>query len=114
MSAHRSSRPQEIPVKQGDIYLIPSTGARILVVSPMVFNQATGVPIAVPITQIINPRTAGFAVKLLGTATEGAARCEMVSALHFDISKCKKLETAPEQILTEVLHRIAAIFEDSQ
>ncbi len=109
-------------MKRGDIYLVsldPSSGNEqqgmrpVLVVSPLAFNQLTKTPIVLPITSGGNfARTAGFAVSLMGAGTEtvGIIRCDQPRALDLASRNARKLESAPSEILHEVLAKLAPLF----
>jgi len=110
-------------MERGDIYLVsldPTSGHEqqgtrpVLIVSPTVFNRLTRTPVVLPITSGGNfARTAGFAVSLMdvGTQTTGVVRCDQPRAL--DIGSChgRKLESVPQEIMDEVLAKVATLFE---
>jgi mRNA-degrading endonuclease toxin of MazEF toxin-antitoxin module len=110
-------------MKRGEIWLVgldpgqghEQTGRRpVLIVSPGAFNRVTKVPIVLPITNGGNfARTAGFAVTLAGagTKTTGVIRCDQPRALDLAARSGKKLESAPDAIVDEVLARLAPIFD---
>jgi mRNA interferase ChpB len=110
-------------MERGDIYLVsldPTAGHEqqgyrpVLVISPAKFNRLTGVPVVLPITTGGGfARTAGFAVSLMGvgTKTTGVIRCDQPRALDVRARKAKKLETAPDYIVDEVLSKVSALFE---
>jgi mRNA interferase ChpB len=109
-------------VKRGDIYLVsldPTAGHEqqgtrpVLVVSPDRFNALTRVPIVVPITSGGSfARTAGYAVSLAGTGTRtsGVIRCDQPSPLDLAARNGRKLESVPQNILDDVLARLATLF----
>jgi len=109
-------------VKRGDIYLVSldpilgheQQGARpVLVVSPDRFNTLTRVPIVVPITSGGSfARTAGFAVTLTGagTRTIGVVRCDQPRPLDLAARNSRKLESVPQNVLDDVLARLATLF----
>lgn len=110
-------------MRRGEIWLVgldPAEGHEqkgrrpILIVSPEAFNQATKVPIVLPITSGGKfARMAGFAVPLTGagTKTTGVVRCDQPRALDLGARSGRKLETVPDAIMDEVLARLAPIFE---
>jgi len=57
-------------------------------------------------------RTAGFAVSLAdaGTVTTGIVRCDQPRALDLVARHGRRLESIPEEIIQEVLARVAPIF----
>lgn len=118
-----TDRPRVDLMERGDVYLVsldPTAGHEqqgkrpVLVVSPGKFNRLTGVPIVLPITTGGSfARTAGFAVSLMGAGTQitGVVRCDQPRALDLRARGGKKLETAPEYIVDEVLSKVAPLFE---
>ena len=110
-------------MKRGEIWLValdPTQGHEqrgrrpVLIVSPEVFNRVTKVPIVLPITSGGKfARMAGFAVLLTGagTKTTGIVRCDQPRALDLGARGGKKLENVPDEIMHEVLARLAPIFE---
>ena len=110
-------------MKRGEIWLVsldPTSGHEqrgrrpVLIVSPDPFNRVTKVPVVLPITSGGNfARTAGFAVSLAGagTKTTGIIRCDQPRALDLTARTGKKLERISDAIMSEVLARLAPIFE---
>jgi mRNA-degrading endonuclease toxin of MazEF toxin-antitoxin module len=109
-------------MKRGEIWLVnldPTSGHEqrgrrpVLIVSPEPFNRITKVPVVLPITSGGNfARTAGFAVPLTaGTKTIGIVRCDRPRALDLAARGGKKLESASDEIMDEVLARLSPIFE---
>jgi mRNA-degrading endonuclease toxin of MazEF toxin-antitoxin module len=110
-------------MKRGEIWLVgldpteghEQTGRRpVLIVSPEAFNRVTKVPVIVPITSGRNfARAAGFAVSLTGSGirTTGVVRCDQPRALDLGARGGKRLESVPDQIMDEVLARLAPIFD---
>jgi mRNA-degrading endonuclease toxin of MazEF toxin-antitoxin module len=110
-------------MKRGEIWLVgldPTQGHEqkgrrpVLIVSPEAFNRLTKVPVVLPITSGGDfARTAGFAVTLegAGTKTTGIVRCDQPRALDLSARSGKKLESAPDAIMDEVLAKLATIFE---
>jgi mRNA interferase ChpB len=110
-------------MERGDIYLVsldPTSGHEqqgmrpVLIVSPTAFNRLTRTPVVLPITIGGNfARTAGFAVSLMGSATQttGIVRCDQPRALDIGSRHGRRLESVPRAILDEVLAKVAPIFE---
>ena len=110
-------------MRRGEIWLValdPTQGHEqkgrrpVLIVSPEAFNRVTKVPIVLPITSGGKlARMAGFAVLLTGagTKTGGIVRCDQPRALDLGARGGKKLENVPDEIMDEVLARLAPIFE---
>ncbi len=110
-------------MKRGEIWLVsldPASGHEqqgrrpVLIVSPEPFNRVTKVPVVLPITsggQVA--RTKGFEVSLsgAGTKTTGVVRRDQPRALDLGARYGQKLETLPEEIMEEVLARLAPIFD---
>ncbi|ODN69058.1 type II toxin-antitoxin system PemK/MazF family toxin [Methylobrevis pamukkalensis] len=108
-------------MERGDIYLVsldPTSGHEqqgtrpVLIVSPGAFNRMTKTPVVLPITGGGNfARTAGFAVSLTGcgTATTGVIRCDQPRAIDMGARRGRKLESVPQEIMDEVLGRLATI-----
>ncbi len=107
-------------MKRGDIYLVapdPTTereqrGHRpVLVISPTEFNEATKLPVILPITNGGEfARRIGFAVAISGIATTGIVRCDQPRVLDVGARHGRKVDTLPPAILEEVLARVAPIF----
>lgn len=110
-------------MKRGEIWLVsldPTLGHEqqgtrpVLIVSPDRFNAVTRVPIVVPITSGgAFARTAGFAVSLAaaGTRTTGVIRCDQPRPLDLGARRGRRLESVPEEILFDVLARLATLFQ---
>jgi len=108
-------------MKRGDIYLVtldPTEGHEqrgkrpVLIVSPAEFNEATKLPVILPITKGGDfARRIGFAVPISGIKTTGVVRCDQPRVLDLHARNGKKVDTLPLQILDEVMARVAAIFE---
>lgn len=110
-------------MRRGEVWLVgldPTQGHEqkgrrpVLIVSPEPFNRLTKVPVVVPITSGGSfARTAGFAVSLqaVGTRTTGVVRCDQPRALDLGARGGKRLETVPDEIVNEVLAKLAPIFE---
>jgi mRNA interferase ChpB len=110
-------------MERGDIYLVdldPTAGHEqrgrrpVLIISPGAFNRLTQTPIVLPITTGGQfARTAGFAVSLSGAGTEtvGVIRCDQPRAVDVAARGGRRLEAVPEEILDEVLARLATIVQ---
>ena len=110
-------------MERGDIYLVcldPTKGheqqgeRRVLIVSPGSFNRLMGTPFVVPITTGGNfARVQGFTVSLTGTGlhTSGVVRCDQIRAFDTKARNGRRLETAPDYIVDEVLARLATLLE---
>ena len=108
-------------MKRGDIYLVsldPTLGHEqqgrrpVLIVSPTAFNEATKVPVVLPITSGGEfARRMGFAVPLSGIKTTGVVRCDQPRVLDIAARGGRKVEALPQEILDEVLARVVTLFE---
>ena len=108
-------------MKRGDIYLValdPTEGREqhgyrpVLVVSPAEFNKATKLPVILPITNGGKfTRRIGFAVPISGIKTTGVVRCDQPRVLDLHARNGRKVDELPQDILNEVLAKVAPIFE---
>jgi mRNA interferase ChpB len=108
-------------MKRGDIYIVsldPTMGHEqqgqrpVLIVSPTAFNEATKVPVVLPITRGGEfARRIGFAVPLSGTKTSGVVRCDQPRVLDIAARGGRKVEALPAEILEELLARVGTLFE---
>ena len=108
-------------MKRGDIYLVtldPTEGREqrgfrpVLVISPQAFNEATKLPVILPITSGGEfARRIGFAVPIAGIKTTGVVRCDQPRVLDLHQRNGRKIDTLPPDILDEVLAKLAPIFE---
>ena len=116
----RRSRRWGTPVNRGDIYMVsldPTLGHEqqghrpVLIVSPTRFNQATRLPIVLPITSGGDfARRIGFAVPISGIPTTGVIRCDQPRVLDIQARNGRKIDTLPAAILEDVLARTAVLF----
>jgi mRNA interferase ChpB len=108
-------------MKRGDIYLVsldPTEGHEqrgrrpVLVVSPAEFNDATKLPVILPITTGGEfARRIGFAVPISGARTTGVVRCDQPRVLDLQARNGRKIDTLPDSLVDEVLARVVTIFE---
>ncbi len=108
-------------MKRGDIYLVtldPTEGREqqghrpVLVISPQAFNEATKLPVILPITNGGEfARRIAFAVPISGIKTMGVVRCDQPRVLDLHERNGRKIDTLPPEILVEVLAKLAPIFE---
>jgi mRNA-degrading endonuclease toxin of MazEF toxin-antitoxin module len=85
----------------------------VLIVSADEFNAAIGTPVVVPITTGgAFARNRGFSVSLAeaGTKTTGIVRCDQMRSIDLAARSARYLESVPEEIVDEVLARLAPIF----
>lgn len=108
-------------MKRGDIYLVsldPTEGHEqrgrrpVLVVSPAEFNEATRLPVVLPITTGGEfARRIGFAVEIQGAKTTGCVRCDQPRVLDLGARRGLKVDTLPQALMDEVLAKVIALFE---
>lgn len=108
-------------MNRGDIYMVsldPTLGHEqrgqrpVLIVSPTNFNEATRLPVVLPITSGGEfARRLGFSVPLAGVKTTGIVRCDQPRALDLQVCGGRRVETLPAEILEEVLARVVTLFE---
>ena len=108
-------------MRRGDIYLVsldPTEGREqrgsrpVLVVSPGEFNEATKLPVILPITNGGDfARRLGFAVPVTGIKTTGVIRCDQPRVIDLAARHARKVDTLPESIMDEVLAKVATLFE---
>ena len=108
-------------MKRGDIYLVsldPSAGHEqsgsrpVLIVSPVEFNEATKLPVILPITNGGEfARRLGFAVSIIGIKTTGVVRCDQPRVFDLTARHARKVDTLPEPIMEEVLAKVATLFQ---
>ena len=108
-------------MNRGDIYMVsfdPTSGHEqrghhpVLIVSPNAFNQATNLPVILPITNGgAFAQRLGFAVPLNGTKTTGIVRCDQPRVIDLTARQGRKVETVPGIIMNEVLARVVTLFE---
>ncbi|CAN5785825.1 type II toxin-antitoxin system PemK/MazF family toxin [soil metagenome] len=84
----------------------------VLIVTEEAFNRVTMTPVVVPITRGGGFAVRqGFAVPLAGTRTEGVVLCHQPRALDPARRSGRRVEAVPEDIVEEVLARLAPLFE---
>lgn len=108
-------------MKRGDIYMVdlePTQGKEqrghrpVVIVSPDAFNQATGLPVVLPITSGGDfARRLGFAVPLLNSQTTGVVRCDQPRILDLKARNGRKVESLTTDIIDEILARVSTLFE---
>lgn len=108
-------------MKRGDIYLVsldPTAGHEqsgyrpVLIVSPIEFNQATKLPVVLPITNGGNfARRLGFSVQITGIKTTGVVRCDQPRVIDLSARHAHKVDTLPPLLMDEVLAKVITLFE---
>ena len=108
-------------MKRGDIYLVSldptlgheQSGSRpVLIVSPAEFNEATKLPVILPITNGGEfARRLGFSVPITGIKTTGVVRCDQPRVIDLAARYGRKVDILPEPLMDEVLAKVATLFE---
>lgn len=108
-------------MKRGDIYLVsldPTFGHEqqgrrpVLVISPTEFNEATRLPVVLPITRGGEfARRIRFAVPIAGIRTTGLVRCDQPRVIDIEARGGKRVDSIPPKILDEVLARTITLFQ---
>jgi mRNA interferase ChpB len=107
-------------MNRGDIYMVsldPTQGHEqrgyrpVLIASPTAFNEATKLPVVLPITSGGEfARRIGFAVPITGIRTTGVVRCDQPRILDIIARSGRKVDALPEEIMNDVLARTATLF----
>jgi mRNA interferase ChpB len=107
-------------MKRGDIYWVtldPSAGREqqghrpVLIVSPEEFNEATKLPVILPITNGGEfAKRIGFVVPIVGIKTTGVVRCDQPRVLDLQQRNGKKVDTLPPALMDEVLAKLSTLF----
>jgi mRNA interferase ChpB len=97
-------------MRRGDIYMVsldPTTGhdqsgsRPVLVVSAAEFNEATKLPVILPITNGGDfARRLGFAVPVTGIKTTGVVRCDQPRVLDLAARHARKVDSLLAKVLT--------------
>lgn len=108
-------------MKRGDIYLVSldptagheQSGSRpVLIVSPDEFNEATKLPVILPITSGGEfARRLGFAVPVAGIKITGVVRCDQPRVIDLAARHGRKVDTLPAPLMDEVLAKVITLFE---
>jgi len=81
-------------------------------VSPAEFNEATKLPVILPITNGSEfARRLGFAVHVTGIKTTGVVRCDQPGVIDLAARQARKVDILPESAMEEVLAKVATLFE---
>jgi mRNA interferase ChpB len=107
-------------VKRGDIYVVnldPTEGREqrgtrpVVIVSATAFNEATKLPVVVPITNGGGfARRLGFAVPITGIATTGIVRCDQPKVVDLAARNGRLVGALPPPVLAEVMAKVRPIF----
>lgn len=108
-------------MKRGDVYLVsldPTAGHEqsgscpVLIISPLEFNQATKLPVILPITNGGDfARRLGFAVALTEGKTTGIVRCDQPRVIDLAARQARKVDTLPDSVMAEVMAKVSTLFE---
>jgi mRNA interferase ChpB len=86
----------------------------VLVLSADAFNKASGLLLVAPISQGgAASRETGFSVTLMGsgTRTQGVVLCDQTRTIDARARQFRRLERAPDAVVTEVIDAVRAILE---
>ena len=82
----------------------------VLVISPETFNEATQLPVVLPITNGgAFAERIGFAVPITGIKTTGVVRCDQPRVLDLAARHGRRIDRLPVAILDDVMARVATI-----
>ena len=107
-------------MNRGDIYMVsldPAKGHEqrghrpVLIISPTAFNEATKLPVILPITsggEFV--RRIGFAVPITGIRTSGVVRCDQPRVLDIIARSGRKVDTLPQELMDDVLAKTSTLF----
>jgi mRNA interferase ChpB len=108
-------------MNRGDIYMVSLDPAKrhkqrgrrpVVVISPTTFNNATKLPVILPITSGGEfARRISFAVPLAGVRITGVVRCDQPRVLDIHARGGKKVDSLPSKILDDVLAKAATLFQ---
>jgi mRNA interferase ChpB len=105
-------------MNRGDIYMVslgPTQGHKqraVVIISPTAFNNATKLPVILPITSGGDfARRIGFAVPLAGVRITGVVRCDQPRVLDIHARGGKKVDSLPSKILDDVLAKASTLFQ---
>ena len=108
-------------MRRGDFYLVSldptagheQSGSRpVLVVSPSFFNDATKLPVVLPITSGGGfAKRLGFAVPISGISVTGIVRCDQPRVIDLAARHARKIGIMPTPITEHVMARLITIFE---
>jgi mRNA interferase ChpB len=108
-------------LKRGDIYMVgldptlshEQKGHRpVLVISANPFNEATKLPVVLPITNGGDfARRIGFGVVLSGIKTTGLVRCDQPRVLDINARGGRHIDVLPAELLDEVMAKVITMFE---
>ncbi|MEX3605784.1 MAG: type II toxin-antitoxin system PemK/MazF family toxin [Burkholderia sp.] len=84
----------------------------VLILSPVEFNEATKLPVILPITNSGEfARRLGFAVPVTGIKTTGIVRCDQPRVIDLATRHARKVDTLPAPLMDEVLAKVATLFQ---
>lgn len=108
-------------MRRGDIYMVvldPTVGREqqghrpVLIISANAFNDATKLPVVLPITNGGDfARRIGFGVVLSGIKTTGLVRCDQPRVLDIAARGGRHVDVLPAELLDEVMAKVVTIFE---
>jgi mRNA interferase ChpB len=84
----------------------------VLIISANAFNDATNLPVVLPITNGGDfARRIGFGVALSGIKTTGLVRCDQPRVLDIAARGGRHVDVLPAELLDEVMAKVVTIFE---
>ncbi len=84
----------------------------VLIISANAFNDATKLPVVLPITNGGDfARRIGFGVVLSGIKTTGLVRCDQPRVLDIAARGGRHVDVLPAELLDEVMAKVVTIFE---
>jgi len=108
-------------MKRGEIYMVdlePTLGREqrgrrpVVIVSPDDFNQATRLPVILPITNGGDfAKKIGFSVALCDSKTTGFIRCDQPRGIDIKARGGRRVELLPAAIVEEMLAKAVTIFQ---
>jgi len=108
-------------MRRGDIYMVsldPTSGHEqsgsrpVLIVSPAEFNEATRLPVILPITKGGDfARCLGFTVPVTGIKIAGVVHCDQPRVIDLVAHHARKVDSLPAPLMDEVLARVVTLFE---
>jgi mRNA interferase ChpB len=117
----RRKRWRRAHLKRGDIYMValdPALGREqqghrpVLIISANAFNDATKLPVVLPITNGGNlAHCIGFGVALSGIKTTGLVRCDQPRVLDIAERGGRHVDVVPAELLDDVMAKLVTIFE---
>lgn len=109
---------KEKPLDRGDLIVIdfnPQAGTEImkrrpaLVISPKIYNERSTKIICCPITSTIKIQDPWQVILPKDSKIKGAILADQIKSMDWKVRKAKKIDNAPEDVVEEVLSRVATL-----